>query len=182
MTATLWTRRRAASLPLIALFTGGASAASAPSPAKGYAMTNTHATRKSPFGDISPALGDYTDNVLFGDVWKRPGLSPRDRSLVTVACRRLFQQHRSTAAFKATSASRPAYPRSPPTFSTASVNGCLQGYVGVTAGVPQIAADSRHRPSRQSGPIPEMAPLPATPALMYVYARAASGTCRCHAN
>jgi 4-carboxymuconolactone decarboxylase len=23
--------------------------------------------------------------VLFGDVWKRPGLSPRDRSLVTVA-------------------------------------------------------------------------------------------------
>src|SRR5689334_16083080 len=26
-----------------------------------------------------------TDDVLFGDVWKRPGLSPRDRSLVTVA-------------------------------------------------------------------------------------------------
>jgi len=23
--------------------------------------------------------------VLFGDVWKRPGLSPRDRSLITVA-------------------------------------------------------------------------------------------------
>jgi 4-carboxymuconolactone decarboxylase len=29
---------------------------------------------KSPFSDIAPALGDYTDNVLFGDVWKRPGL------------------------------------------------------------------------------------------------------------
>lgn len=42
--------------------------------------------QKSPFGDIAPALGDYTDNVLFGDVWKRPGLSPRDRSLVTVTC------------------------------------------------------------------------------------------------
>ena len=27
----------------------------------------------------------YTDDVLFGDVWKRPGLSPRDRSLITVA-------------------------------------------------------------------------------------------------
>jgi 4-carboxymuconolactone decarboxylase len=27
----------------------------------------------------------YTDDVLFGDVWKRPGLSPRDRSLVTVS-------------------------------------------------------------------------------------------------
>ena len=34
---------------------------------------------------IAPALGDYTDNVLFGDVWKRPQLSPRDRSLVTIS-------------------------------------------------------------------------------------------------
>lgn len=42
--------------------------------------------QKSPFGGIAPALGDYTDNVLFGDVWKRPQLSPRDRSLVTVTC------------------------------------------------------------------------------------------------
>ena len=37
------------------------------------------------FGDIAPALAQYTDEVLFGDVWKRPGLSPRDRSLITVA-------------------------------------------------------------------------------------------------
>ena len=48
-------------------------------------MTNNTAPRKSPFGDIAPALGDYTDNVLFGDVWKRPQLSPSDRSLVTVS-------------------------------------------------------------------------------------------------
>lgn len=41
---------------------------------------------RNPFADIAPALADYTDNVLFGDVWKRPQLSPRDRSLVTVAC------------------------------------------------------------------------------------------------
>jgi 4-carboxymuconolactone decarboxylase len=41
---------------------------------------------RNPFADIAPALGDYTDKVLFGDVWKRSGLSPRDRSLVTVAC------------------------------------------------------------------------------------------------
>ena len=34
--------------------------------------------------DIAPALAEYTDNVLFGDVWERPGLSPRDRSLVTI--------------------------------------------------------------------------------------------------
>ena len=40
---------------------------------------------RSPYADIAPALGEYTDHVLFGDLWKRPGLSPRDRSLVTVA-------------------------------------------------------------------------------------------------
>jgi 4-carboxymuconolactone decarboxylase len=40
---------------------------------------------RSPFGDIAPSLATYTEAVLFGDVWKRPGLSARDRSLVTVA-------------------------------------------------------------------------------------------------
>lgn len=37
------------------------------------------------FGDIAPKLAEITDNVLFADVWERPGLSPRDRSLITVA-------------------------------------------------------------------------------------------------
>ena len=46
-------------------------------------MTDKPAHR-SPFGDIAPALAGYTDDVLFGDIWKRPGLSPRDRSLITV--------------------------------------------------------------------------------------------------
>ena len=36
-------------------------------------------------GDFAPALVHFTDDVLFGEVWKRPELSPRDRSLVTVA-------------------------------------------------------------------------------------------------
>ena len=35
--------------------------------------------------DVFPKLGELTDRVLFGDVWERPGLSKRDRSLVTVA-------------------------------------------------------------------------------------------------
>ena len=35
--------------------------------------------------DVFPKLGELTDKVLFGDVWARPGLSKRDRSLVTVA-------------------------------------------------------------------------------------------------
>jgi 4-carboxymuconolactone decarboxylase len=41
-------------------------------------------TAQKAFGDVAPALAEYTDNLLFDDVWKRPGLSPRDRSLVTI--------------------------------------------------------------------------------------------------
>ncbi|MCI2263847.1 carboxymuconolactone decarboxylase family protein [Xanthomonas indica] len=37
------------------------------------------------FGDIAPAFARLTDEVLFAEVWQRPGLSPRERSLVTVA-------------------------------------------------------------------------------------------------
>ena len=36
-------------------------------------------------GDFAPKLVELTDDVLFGDVWARPELSPRDRSLITVA-------------------------------------------------------------------------------------------------
>ena len=32
-----------------------------------------------------PALVDYTNDVVYGDLWERPGLSKRDRSLITVA-------------------------------------------------------------------------------------------------
>lgn len=38
-----------------------------------------------PFSDIAPKLAQLTADVLYGDVWTRPGLSPRDRSLVTVS-------------------------------------------------------------------------------------------------
>ena len=34
---------------------------------------------------VTPKLVDLTEKVLFGDVWERPGLSKRDRSLITVA-------------------------------------------------------------------------------------------------
>jgi 4-carboxymuconolactone decarboxylase len=36
-------------------------------------------------GDFSPKLAQLTDDVLYGDVWARPQLSPRDRSLVTIS-------------------------------------------------------------------------------------------------
>lgn len=37
------------------------------------------------YGDIAPKLADLTDRVLYADVWERPGLSKRDRSLATVS-------------------------------------------------------------------------------------------------
>lgn len=37
------------------------------------------------FGDVAPGLVQYTTDYLFKDLWLRPGLTPRDRSLVTVS-------------------------------------------------------------------------------------------------
>jgi 4-carboxymuconolactone decarboxylase len=37
------------------------------------------------FGEVAPGLVQYTTDVLFNDLWLRPGLAPRDRSLVTVS-------------------------------------------------------------------------------------------------
>ena len=34
---------------------------------------------------VVPKLIDLSESVLYGDVWERPGLSKRDRSLITVA-------------------------------------------------------------------------------------------------
>jgi 4-carboxymuconolactone decarboxylase len=36
-------------------------------------------------GDIAPKLAQLTDDVLFSDIWERPQLSKRDRSLITCA-------------------------------------------------------------------------------------------------
>lgn len=55
--------------------TGGASASATAAPSRAQQL----------MGDIAPKLAQLTDSVLFGDVWARPGLSPRDRSLATVS-------------------------------------------------------------------------------------------------
>jgi 4-carboxymuconolactone decarboxylase len=38
------------------------------------------------FGDFAPTLVAFTDDVVFGQVWTRPELSAKERSLITVAC------------------------------------------------------------------------------------------------
>ncbi|MFD2175888.1 carboxymuconolactone decarboxylase family protein [Rhodobacter lacus] len=39
----------------------------------------------STFGSVSPGVVDTTRDILFKDLWLRPGLAPRDRSMITVA-------------------------------------------------------------------------------------------------
>jgi len=68
-----------------------AASVQAPVPASGGPATAASGASAQPtraqqlMGDIAPKLAELTDSVLFGDVWARPELSPRDRSLVTVS-------------------------------------------------------------------------------------------------
>jgi 4-carboxymuconolactone decarboxylase len=48
-------------------------------------MSDTQTPMRAPWGDLAPRLTEISDTILFDDVWRRPGLSPRDRSLITVA-------------------------------------------------------------------------------------------------
>jgi 4-carboxymuconolactone decarboxylase len=48
-------------------------------------MTTQPSAARQAIGDFAPKLVQLTEEVLFGDVWERPGLSKRDRSLVTVS-------------------------------------------------------------------------------------------------
>ena len=47
-------------------------------------MAKEPSAAQQAIGDTAPKLAQLTDDVLFGDVWARPGLSARDRSLITV--------------------------------------------------------------------------------------------------
>lgn len=43
------------------------------------------ASAQERLGAFAPGYVEYSEKILFGDLWKRPGLSPRDRSLATIA-------------------------------------------------------------------------------------------------
>jgi 4-carboxymuconolactone decarboxylase len=57
--------------------------------AQGSPATNTQGSKSMPTPEqmraVAPALEKYSQGALLGDVWKRPGLSSRDRSIVTLA-------------------------------------------------------------------------------------------------
>ncbi|MBR0754152.1 carboxymuconolactone decarboxylase family protein [Bradyrhizobium jicamae] len=73
-------KRLAATLVSFSLIAGGASAAE---------RTITEGANRMPTSAdiraVAPALETYAQQVIRGDLWNRPGLSPRDRSVVTVA-------------------------------------------------------------------------------------------------
>ena len=48
-------------------------------------MSDTPTAARDAYGHLAPKFAEVTDTVLFGDIWKQPGLSPRDRSVVTVS-------------------------------------------------------------------------------------------------
>jgi len=73
-------QRRFAAFTIAALAAFGSQAR-----AQTAAASPEPTTAQRLFGDVNPKLAELTDDVLFGDVWARPGLSPRDRSLVTVS-------------------------------------------------------------------------------------------------
>jgi 4-carboxymuconolactone decarboxylase len=49
-------------------------------------MTNANTTLAShPLAELAPKFIELSSDVLFNDIWERPGLSKRERSLITVA-------------------------------------------------------------------------------------------------
>ena len=48
-------------------------------------MSEIPSAAQTLIGDFAPKLVELTDGVLFGDIWERPDLNKRDRSLITVA-------------------------------------------------------------------------------------------------
>jgi len=50
-------------------------------------MTNSHEqTVIDELHAVAPGFAKLTQDFLFADIWNRPGLSQRDKSLVTVTC------------------------------------------------------------------------------------------------
>ena len=54
-------------------------------PLNQVAETERETRVEGQFGAVAPGLVQNTTDILFRDLWRRPGLAPRDRSLVTVS-------------------------------------------------------------------------------------------------
>ena len=61
------------------------SADEAPLPLNQATEDQRRTTNEQNYGAVAPGVLQYTTDVLFTDLWLRPGLAPRDRSLITVS-------------------------------------------------------------------------------------------------
>ena len=81
--------RFTATLTMMGLLASASSDAQTTVPPQQGPPSNSQEGIPRPSGElqqrIAPGLATLTDDVLFGDVWRRPELSPRDRSLVTIS-------------------------------------------------------------------------------------------------
>ena len=48
-------------------------------------MANQPVRSRDLIRGVTPKLAEMTETMLFGDIWERPELSKRDRSLITIA-------------------------------------------------------------------------------------------------
>lgn len=62
-----------------------------------FAMAQKSTAGQKNYGDIAPGFADLTDRVLNDEVWNRPGLSARDRSLVTISSLVALYRHNELA-------------------------------------------------------------------------------------
>jgi len=77
---SMWARAGVVGLCGLSIFAlPGAAAAQASKPASRPSFSSKEIQM------VAPALENYTQGLLLGDVWARPDLSPRDRSIVTLA-------------------------------------------------------------------------------------------------
>jgi 4-carboxymuconolactone decarboxylase len=74
-------RLLAATLASLSLIVGSSAQADQTKVGQGYKPMLT----LSDVRNVAPALEKYTQSGLLADVWKRPGLAPRDRGIVTLA-------------------------------------------------------------------------------------------------
>jgi len=61
-------------------------------------MERPSAAKGSELAEVAPAFVEMTDRILYGEVWERPGLSKRDRSMLTVASLMTANRHQQLEA------------------------------------------------------------------------------------
>src|SRR2546421_12087137 len=105
---------------------------------------------------VAPALEKYTQERLLGDVWKRPGLSPRDRSIVTLAALIARQQTIEMPYYFNVALDNGVKPR-----EVSEIITHLAFYSGWANAVSAVAGPDDVLAPRQIGAHPPPPPLPA---------------------